>query len=373
MSEIRVEQVQTTAGLKAFIRFPWKVYAGDPNWAPPLITDVKAKLDVRKNPFFEHAERALFLARRDGEVTGRVLGIVDRNHNDVHGEKVVFYGMYESLDDRATAAALLDAVGAWGRERGMDTLRGTVNLSLNDECAFLAEGFDSPPAVMMPYHPRYYLGLMEASGQVKARDLYAYLLTRENALNDKVKAVVHKIQDATTVVCRPIQLKKWEAEADRIISVYNQAWEKNWGFVPWTDHEMKHMVKSLKSIADPDLVILAEDGGRPVGFGFGLPNYNEVLLKMNGRLLPFGLFKFLAGRRKIKSMRMLVFGILKPYRASGISYLLAAEMIKQGMRKGYQWAELSWTLEDNDAVNKFAASLGGRVYKKYRIYEKKIG
>jgi predicted GNAT superfamily acetyltransferase len=136
---------------------------------------------------------------------------------------------------------------------------------------------------------------------------------------------------------------------------------------------MKHMVKSLKSIADPGLVIIAEDKGRPVGFGFGLPNYNEILVKMNGRLLPFGIFRFLLGRKKIKSMRMLVFGILKEYRASGISYLLAMEMVKQGMRKGYQWAELSWTLEDNDAVNKFAASLGGRIYKKYRIYEKKIG
>lgn len=373
LSEIRVERVTTAAELKRFIRFPWKVYAGDPNWAPPLITDVKAKLNVRKNPFFEHAERELFLARRSGEITGRVLGIVDRNHNDFHNEKVVFYGMYESLNDPETAAALLDAVAVWGKERGMDTLRGTVNLSLNDECAFLAEGFDSPPAVMMPYHPRYYLDLMEACGQVKARDLYAFLMTRDYETDAKVKAVVQRIQVATTVTCRPIRLKDWKEEADRIISIYNHAWEKNWGFVPWTGNEMKHMVKSLKSIADPDLVIIAEDKGRPVGFGFGLPNYNEILTKMNGRLFPFGLFKFLLGRKKIKSMRMLVFGILKEYRASGISYLLATEMVKQGMRKGFQWAELSWTLEDNEAVNKFAASLGGRVYKKYRIYEKRIG
>lgn len=373
MNEIRVERVKTKADLKTFIRFPWKVYAGDPNWVPPLITDVKTKLDSRKNPFFEHTERELFLARRGGDITGRVIALLDRNHNDFHGEKVVFYGMYESLNDRATAAALLNAAAAWGKERGMDTLRGTVNLSLNDECAFLAEGFDTPPSVMMPYNPRYYLDLMEACGQVKAKDMYAFLLTGDRVTDAKVKAIVQKIQSATTVVCRPIRLKNWQEEADKIIHVYNHAWEKNWGFVPWTDHEMKHMVKSLKSIADPDLVILAEDQGRTVGFGFGLPNYNEILAKLDGRLLPFGIFKFLLGRKKIRSMRMLVFGILKEYRASGVSYLLAAEMVRQGMRKGYRWAELSWTLEDNDAVNKFAASLGGRIYKKYRIYEKKIG
>jgi hypothetical protein len=214
---------------------------------------------------------------------------------------------------------------------------------------------------------------MEACGQVKAKDLYAFLMTRDAESDAKVKTIVQKIQSATTVVCRPIRLKDWQEEADRIIHVYNHAWEKNWGFVPWTDHEMKHMVKSLKSIADPDLVILAEDQGRTVGFGFGLPNYNEILAKLDGRLLPFGIFKFLLGRKKIRSMRMLVFGILKEYRATGVSYLLAAEMVSQGKRKGYRWAELSWTLEDNDAVNKFAASLGGRIYKKYRIYEKKIG
>lgn len=372
MSHIRVKKVGTRKDLKNFIRFPWKVYRDDPNWVPPLIRDVKEKLDIKKNPFFEHADRELFLAYKGDEITGRIVGIIDRNHNAFHNEKVVFYGMYESLNEVDTASALLGAVAAWGNERGMDTLRGTVSLSLNDECGFLVEGFDSPPAVMMPYNPLYYLELMEKNGQVKAKDLYAFLMTRDHATAEKVRLIVEKIKTMTTVTCRPINLKNWEEEAEKIKFVYNSAWEKNWGFVPWTENEMKHMVKSLKSLADPDLVVLAEDKGRPVGFCFGLPNYNEVLAKMNGRLFPFGFLKFLLGRKKIKGMRMLVFGVLKEYRAAGISYLLATEVEKQGIQKGFEWADLSWTLEDNDAVNKFAASLGGKVYKKYRFYEKKI-
>ena len=372
MTEIRIKKVQTKKELKDFIRFPWTVYRDNPYWVPPLIVDVKEKLSLEKNPFFEHAERELFLAYKGVKLMGRILGIIDQNHNAFHGEKIVFYGMYESLNDSDTANALLEAVAAWGKERGMDTLRGTVSLSLNDECAFLIEGFDSPPAVMMPYNPPYYPVLMEKCGQVKARDLYAFLMTRDHATAEKVKMIVEKIRSATTVTCRPIVLKKWEEEAEKIIYVYNNAWEKNWGFVPWTEHEMKHTIKKLKQLADPNLVIIAEDKGRPVGFGFCLPNYNELLAKMNGRLLPFGIFRFLFGRKKIKGMRMLVFGILKEYRSAGISYLLAVEMEKQGMKTGFEWIELSWTLEDNEAVNKFAASMGGKAYKRYRIYEKKI-
>lgn len=372
MSVVDVKRVASKKDFQRFIRFPWEVYRGDPNWVPPLIMDVKDKLNIKKNPFFEHAERELFLAWRDGAVAGRVVAVIDHRHNTFHEEKVVFFGMYESLNDLDTAKALLQTVSAWGKARGMDTLRGTVNLSMNEECAFLLEGFDSPPAVMMPYNPRYYNDLMDACGLVKARDLYGFLLARDHESAAKVKGIVDKIKESTTVTSRPINLKKWAEEAEKITFVYNNAWVKNWGFVPWTENEMKDIVKRLKQVADPDLVIIAEDKGQPVGFSFALPNLNELLIKINGRLLPFGIFRMLSGRKKIKGIRMLVFGVLKEYQHTGLAYLLAEEMKRRGFGKGYQWAELSWTLENNEAVNKFATSIGGSIHKKYRIYETKI-
>jgi GNAT superfamily N-acetyltransferase len=372
MSRIDVKRVASKKDFRRFIRFPWEVYRGDPNWVPPLIMDVKDRLNIKKNPFFEHAERELFLAWRDDAVAGRVAAVIDHRHNTFHEEKVVFFGMYESLNDLDTAKALLQTVSAWGKSRGMDTLRGTVNLSMNEECAFLLEGFDSPPAVMMPYNPRYYNDLMEACGLAKARDLHAFLLARDHESAAKVKGIVDKIKEHTTVTSRPINLKKWAEEAEKITFVYNNAWVKNWGFVPWTENEMKDIVKRLKQVADPDLVIIAEDKGQPVGFSFALPNLNELLIKINGRLLPFGIFRMLSGRKRIKGIRMLVFGVLKEYQHTGLAYLLAEEMKRRGFGKGYQWAELSWTLEDNEAVNKFATSIGGSIHKKYRIYETKI-
>lgn len=373
MSDIRVKPVRTRTEFRQFLRFPWKVYKGDPNWVAPLLMNVKEKLNVRKHPFFEHAERELFLAYRGDDLMGRIVAIIDRYHNEFQNERVAFFGMYESLNDPAVAAALLDTVAAWGKARGLDTLRGTVNLSLNDECAFLLEGFDSPPVIMMPYNPRYYLDLMETCGLVKARDLYAFHMLTGAPTPARGQAVIDHAKASLPVTCRTINTKNLDEEAERIKAIYNQGWVKNWGFVPWTDLEMKHMVKSLSQLADPDVVILAEEkDGTPVGFAFGIPNYNEILLRMNGRLLPLGIFKFLLGRKQIKSLRVPVFGVVPEYQRTGLSFLLFAKIKENAFRNGYIWAETSWQLEDNEAVNRFVLSLGGDLYKKYRIYERKI-
>jgi GNAT superfamily N-acetyltransferase len=373
VSEILIDKITTRRGLGLFIRFPWRVYAGDPNWVPPLIAEVKAKLDRAKNPFFEHAAMQLFLARRGEVVTGRIAAIVDENHNLVHGEKVVFFGLYESLNDPETAAALLDAAAAWGAARGMDVLRGPMNLNMNDECAFLVEGFDSPPAIMMPYNPKYYLDLMTACGMAKAKDLFAFRMSRDHAVAAKVAAIVERSQKEFPFTLRLADMKHLEREAETVALVYNSGWEKNWGFVPWTVNEMRHMAKQLKQMADPELVIFAEREGKPAGFALGLPNYNEILRDIDGRLFPFGFIRLLLGRRKIKGMRAAVFGLMPEYRHTGLSYLLYAELEKRAIRRGYEWGELSWQLEDNDAINRFAASIGARLYKRYRIYERALG
>lgn len=373
MVDIKIKKVETKKELKKFILFPWKVYKNDPNWVPPLIIDMKEKLNTKKNPFFEHAEMDLYLAYQDNQIVGRIAAILDENHNKYHHEKVAFFGLYESFNDLPTAQKLIETVAQWGKQRGMNLLRGPMNLSMNDECAFLLEGFDSPPVVMMPYNPPYYLELMEKCGLTKAKDLYAFYMTGEHKTEEKVQAIVKRVQQKKLVKLRKVNLKKIEEEAREIQKVYNEAWKDNWGFVPWTDKEMEHMAKNLKQYADPELVILAEDKKRTVGFAFGLPNYNEVLIKLNGRLFPFGIIKFLWYRRKIKGMRGVVFGVVDEYRNTGVSYLLYSELKKNGLAKGYEWGETSWQLEDNQAINRFTESLGGKVYKKYRIYQKTIG
>lgn len=372
VKEIHVKRVKTNKDLKTFISFPWKVYKGDPHWIPPLIMDMKEKLNKEKNPFFEHADMELFLAYKDGEAVGRIAATLDENHNRFHEEKIVFFGLYESLNDSEVASALLDRVTEWGRERDMEVLRGPMNLSMNDECAFLLEGFNSPPAIMMPYNPPYYLDLMEKCGMVKAKDLYAFYMTRDHETAQKVDAIVQKAKKELQVRLRTINMKKLDEEAERIQFIYNQAWEKNWGFVPWTQKEMDHMVKKLKQFADPRLVIMAEEEEKPIGFAFALPNYNEAIKKMNGRLTPLGILKFLIYRRKIKGMRAIVFGVLKEYRQTGLSYLLYSELERNAIEQGYEWGETSWQLEDNEAINRFVESLGGKIYKKYRIFEKGI-
>lgn len=372
MKGIRVEKVISRKKRKKFINFPWKVYKNDPNWVPPLLLDFKQKIDKKKNPFFEHADMTVFLAYKDGEITGRIAAVVDENHNKFHNERVVFFGLYESFNDLETARTLLDEAAKWGRERGMEILRGPMNLSMNDECAFLLEGFDSPPVIMMPYNPPYYLDLMEKCGLVKAKDLYAFYIEGYQEANERIRAIVNSVRKKTTVTIRKVDLKNIKEEVKKIKYIYNNSWVKNWGFVPWTEKEMDHMAKNLKLIADPDIVILAEDKGKPVGFAFALPNYNEVIKKMNGRFTPIGILKFLIYRKKIKGIRGLVFGILHEYRLLGLSYLLYFELNKNAREKGYQWGELSWQLEDNDLINRFTASVGGKIYKKYRIFEKRI-
>jgi GNAT superfamily N-acetyltransferase len=373
MGDVRVKKVETRAEFRRFLHFPWKIYEGDPNWVPPLLVDVKEKLSVSQHPFFEHAERDLFLAYRGAELVGRIVGIVDRYHNEFQHEKIAFFGMYESVNDPAVAAALLDAVAVWGKDRGMNTLRGTVNLSLNDECAFLAEGFDSPPVLMMPYNPEYYLELMTACGLAKARDLYAFKFLLADPIPERTRSVIDHAKASLPVILRAIKGKELEEEAERIKVIYNKGWVKNWGFVPWTDLEMKHMVKSFRQMADPEIVILAvEKDGAPVGFAFGIPNYNEVLIKVNGRLLPFGIFTILRGRKKIKSLRVPVFGVVPEYRNTGLAFLLFEKIKENAIRRKYVWAETSWQLEDNEAVNRFVMSLGGKHYKTYRIYERRI-
>lgn len=373
MEGIEIKRVESKRDLRTFIRLPWAIYAGDPFWVPPLIMEMKDRLNRNKHPFFEHGEAAYFLASRGGETVGRIAAILDRNHNAVHGDRTGFFGLFECRNDPEAARGLVDAASRWCSDRGLTGLRGPVNLSMNDECAMLIEGFDQPPVIMMPYNPPYYLDLMAACGLAKAKDLFAFRKGRERLLSPKGEEVLERLRGSGKFTFRRVSKPDVREEARRIATIYNGGWRNNWGFVPWTDAEIEHISKNLIRLADLDIVLFAENEGRTVGFALGLPNYNQLLISLNGRLFPFGLFKLLLGRRRIKGVRALVFGVLPEYMHTGLAYLLYDEFEKAIIGNGYHWCELSWQLEDNEAINRFAASIGAVLYKKYRIYEKAIG
>ncbi|MFZ2040873.1 MAG: acyl-CoA N-acyltransferase, partial [Desulfobacterales bacterium] len=260
-------EIKTIEGGKEtdrFVRFPWQIYKDNPFWVPPLIRDVKFKLDRSRHPFFDHARMALFTACRGARLLGRIAAVVDERHNQFHDEHTGFFGMFECIRDYDVADALFLAAEGWCKHEGMERIRGPVNLSMNDECGFLLEGFEASPVIMMPYNPRYYLEFCERCGFVKAKDLYAYLKAEVGVVG-RIAKLVERVKKKEHVVVRPIDMRQFDREVAIIKEIYNSAWELNWGFVPMTDREMDLMAKELKPIAEPELVLIAEVNGQPVG------------------------------------------------------------------------------------------------------------
>jgi hypothetical protein len=363
--------------LERFFDVADPIYAGDPNWVPPLRSDV-AKVFQDENPFFRHGEMQLFVARRGGRDVGRIAAVLDRNHNEYHGERVVFFGFFESPDDTAVARALLDAAAVWGRERKMTVLRGPTNPTLNDEAGLLVDGYDSPPVLMMTYNPRYYAPLFEGQGLVKAKDLLAFWFPLEEKPLERLSRVADRFRKREAgIVVRNVSKGGLAKDLSKIREVYNDAWEKNWGFVPMTREEMDFMAARLKPLLVEELLWLAEarrpDGTmEPIAFMLMLPDYNVAIAKTGGRLLPFGWLKFLLATKSIKTVRVVTLGIKKPYRLSGIQSIMMADSLRFLLKKGYTGAEVSWLLEDNELVIGAVRLWGGKLYKTYRIYEKPI-
>jgi GNAT superfamily N-acetyltransferase len=370
-----VRVAETKSDLMQFIRLPWRIYKDDPHWVAPLLVERKEFLDEKKNPFFEHAEVVFYLAQRNGKAVGRIAGIVNHNHIKYHQEKVGFFGLFECVNDCEVAKALLDRVRDWLKAKGMEIMRGPANFSSNEEWGFLLEGFDSRPVIMMTYNPPYYPEFAESYGMVKAKDLYAYFIDETSPPPERVVRMAESIRKKQRVRIRNINMKEFETEVGGIKEIYNSAWSKNWGFVPMTDREFDHLAKSLKQIVDPHMIFLAEVGGKPAGFSLALPDFNQVLARLNGRLFPFGIFKLLWHakiRRKIDGVRIITMGVVPEFQKRGIDTVFYVETFNVGVRRGYSWAEMSWVLEDNTLMNRVLELLGARLYKKYRIYEIKI-
>jgi GNAT superfamily N-acetyltransferase len=359
--------------MEAFIRLPWSIYHGNRTWVPPLIRDVRAMMDPERHPFHRHSEVQAFLALRDGRPVGRVAAIHNRRHIEFHQENVGFFGFYECERDAAASARLLDAAAGWLRERGLATMRGPTSFSTNEEAGLLVEGFDDPPAVMMAYNPPYYEEQFEAYGLSPSKTLLAYHVFASRPPEYLVRAAAI-VERRTGVKVRPLRMRDFDRELEIVRDIYNAAWRRNWGFVPMTDEEIRHMARELKPVVDPRLALIGEDaGGRPVGFALALPDFNQVLRRLNGRLFPFGVLKALWLRRRIDSLRVLTLGVLEEYRGKGLDALFYLGIFRGGNGQGINQGEFSWVLEDNVLMRRPLERMGARVHKRYRIYDVSLG
>ena len=365
-----VREVVTARDMDRFIRFPWAIYRHDPNWVPPLITETRAFLDRTRNPFFEHADVKFLLASdATGRIRGRIAAIVNRRHVDMHHEKAGFFGLFECENDPAVAGALLGAAADFLRTRGMTLMHGPENMSINDDIGLLIEGFDSPPAIMMPFNPPYYPNLIESCGFKKMKDLYAwYGDTRKQQIPEKIVRGIELCRRRFKFEVRSFDLSRFREELDAVYRVYTEAWEENWGSVAMTRKEFDYLASQFKGALDPDLFLIATVDGEVAGFSLALPDFNQVLIRLNGRLFPFGIFKLLWYRRKIDMIRVVTTGILKKFRHRGIDSCFYYETWTRSTAKGMPRGEMSWILDDNAPMNNALRNLGLRIYKRYRLY-----
>ena len=369
---VTIHPILKKGELNDFIRFPYTHYKKNPFWVPPLLSNQKVLLNSNKHPFYEHATTQFFIAKKNRNIVGRIAGIVDHEHNRVHQEKTGFFGFFETVDDYSIAEKLLNSARSWVKDQGMQVFRGPVNPSQNEDCGLLIDSFDSPPVIMMPYNPRYYVDFIQRFGFNKVMDLNAYFIDSEKPPPEKLIRVAEAIRKKQNLTVRPINMKDFDNEAKKVWYVYNNAWSKNWGFVPMTENEFKHLAHNLKSVVEPEIALLAEIDGQPIGFSLALPDINQALIHTNGRLLPFGLFKILWHSRKIDFIRIIILGVIHKYQKRGIDAIFYLDTWRNAVKKGYVKGEMSWLLENNDMINRSATMLGGRIYKTYRMYEMPI-
>ena len=374
--DFEVVPVETLADRKAFVGFQFELYRNDPLWVPYLRSERMEFTDRSRHPFFEHAEVAFFRAVRNSRTVGTIAAIRNDAYNEFHGERVGFWGLFDVIEEYAVAEALFDAARGWCKAQGLEVLRGPMSYSTNEECGLLVDGFDRPPVVMMTYNPRYYPTFVERYGFTKAKDLYAYRVGIEafgahgEGLPEKVRRVAEVAQKRYGVTVRKAELRHFRREVGLFKQVYNDAWSRNWGFVPMTEAEIDHVAEGLKMFLDPDLVLLAFVGDRPVGAALTLPDINQALIHIrDGRLFPFGWAKFLWYRRKVDAVRAFAMGVAKDFQLRGVDALFYVKTLEEGARKGYKWVEMSWILEDNLPTRQAIEALHGEIYKTYRIYD----
>ncbi|HUU02461.1 MAG TPA: N-acetyltransferase [Myxococcota bacterium] len=376
---VKVRQIDSKADRKKFVKMPWRVYRNDLRWVPPLLADKLETIDPRKNPFFGHGQAALFLAEgEDGLPLGRISAQINTLHNEYHKDKTGFFGFFECVDDEKVSGALLETAEGWLAEKGCDKVLGPESFSTNEEVGMLAEDREGPPMIMCSYNPPYYTRLVEAAGYQKAKDLYGWFY-EIGKVPEAPMQVAEAVKKHPGLTVRPTDPKNMEHDINIVRDIFNAAWSKNWGYVPWTDAEVKHSAKMMKMIMIPELTAIAEVDGKPAGMMLAFPNINEAIKDLNGRLFPTGLAKLvwrlMLGRYKFKGARLFLLGIKPEFRGNvlgGLSVLLYVRAHRAALKLGMKTGETGWTLEDNKKINAGIQFMGGRLGKIYRVYGKDL-
>jgi hypothetical protein len=374
-SSLQIAKVEGRHALNEFIRLPWALYRDDPNWVPPLLLERRDHLSP-KNPYFAHATFCSWLAYRNSKPVGRISAQIAQLHIERYQDTKGFFGMLEAEDSPDVFKALTNTAETWLREQGMQQISGPFNLSINQELGLLVDGFDTPPSLMMGHARPYYGPRLEENGYAKEKDLLAYMIDADFKHSAAMQTVIKRAKKKSTLHIRPLQKSNFKKELNIIQDIFNDAWSQNWGFVPFTDDEFEHLGKDLKMLANEELVKIAEVDGEPAAFMVALPNINEAIRDLNGRLLPFGWLKLL-WRLKVKypqSARIPLMGVRRRYHDSilgaALAFMVIASCQEPGLKLGIKEVELSWILEDNTPMRNIIESISGRVYKTYRIYGK---
>jgi GNAT superfamily N-acetyltransferase len=381
MSKLEIVEVPLTDRklVERFIRVPWHIhrelYPND-HWVPPLLMDRRDYLNPRKNPFLDHAQVCLWIARKNGRDVGRIAAIEDRDWRSFHADKTGYFGMFESPDDPGVAAALLDHARAWLERRGLDRMIGPMDFSTNYMCGVLLDAFDRDPGINMPYNPPWYDPLLRSQGLHRAKDLIQWGINLSNPIPPRVARIAKKMRQRENVRVRAMSFDDWDTEVSRALEVYNDAWEQNWGFVPVGEKEFRHIAKDLKMVLHPSLPLIAEVDGEPVAFALIIMNVNPVLKKLDGKLFPFGVLRLiwdLEVKNTVDSGRLILLGIRKGFRRRGLDSILFLEMAERSRALGWWGGEIGWTLEDNELVNRAISNFGCDRVANYRIYEDVFG
>jgi len=376
VSNVEISEVSSRQERNAFIKFPWRIYVNDPAWVPPLIIERKAFLDRKRHPFYRHGDAALFLARKNRKIAGRIMASDDPNYNALHQSNVGCFGLFECIDNRDVAAALFERAENWLRERGRTEIMGPIDYSTNYVCALLIDGFQFPPTILTAHNPPYYKDLIESCGFTKAKDWYAWWFADPARAAARLRPLGERFRKRLAVTIRAGNLKNIREESRRLRQIYNQAWKNNWGFVPFTEAEIEFMTQELSQLIIPEFTLIAEVGDEPAGFILCVPDINVALRHINGRLttfgFPIGLLKLLYYKSRIRTARLIALGVIEKYRRAGIAEMLVLRIVEDAMIKHGFTGELSLTLEDNFMINRFLEAIGAHRYKTYRIYSKSI-
>jgi GNAT superfamily N-acetyltransferase len=378
MGSVTIRPVRNRRQRRGFVKVPFHLHRDHPQWVPPLIFERMQFLDPRKNPWFQHGEAELFVAERDGEPVGRISAHVDHRWDTHQGGSDAMFGFFETADDPEVAKALLDAAGEWASARGRDRILGPLDFTTNDEIGILIEGYDLRPMILEPWHPPFYRELIEAEGFEKTIDVLMWELNfgdlkQGERFDPSIHAAAEKALHDEGITIRNMRKRDMAAEVRRFMDVYNEAWGDNWGFVPITDAEVEFQAKNLKPVLDETWTFMAEKDGEVVGAALTLPDINQVMAGMGGRLLPFGWLRFLRGRRGIDRLRVFALGVKHDYRRTGVAAGLYLKHLEAAGQPGaIQGGEMGWILETNGPMNRAMEGMGGKVVKRYRVYQRAL-